>query len=185
MQIVRNILTKWTARLPGAAGIGLLAFAAAMLIYGLMDLRRTSVQRLPEFTLQQVLNPQLGVTADSLKSRPALVNVWASWCVACRTEHEFLMELGKTAGLPLIGLNYQDNREDAQRWLSYFGDPYRFSVYDEDGALGKALNVEVLPVTFLIGDQDEILVRHDGPVAADSFARKFLPVLEATREDGK
>ena len=136
MQIVRNILTKWTVRLPGPAGLGLLAFAAAMLIYGFMDLRRTSVQRLPEFTLQQVLNPQPGVTADSLKSRPALVNVWASWCVACRTEHEFLMELGKTAGLPLIGLNYQDNREDAQRWLSYFGDPYRFSVYDEDGTLG-------------------------------------------------
>jgi len=185
MQIVPTIMTFRTAGLPRAAGFGLVAIAVAILINSLMDLRLASGQRLPELTLQQVLNPQVGVTADSLGSRPAIVNVWASWCVACRNEHDVLMELEKTSRLPLIGLNHQDIREDALRWLSYFGDPYRFSVFDGDGAIGKALNVEVLPVTFLIGTRDEVLVRHDGPLTTDAFTRKFVPVLEATRETGK
>ena len=171
--------------MPRAAKFGLLAIVLATSTYALTDLRWTRSPRLPDFTLQQVLSPQLEVSVDSLTSRPAIVNVWASWCVACRVEHDFLMELGKNEGLHLIGLNYQDNREDAKRWLTYFGDPYRFSIYDEDGAVGKAMQVEVLPVTLLIGEQNEILARHVGPLAADTFARKFESVLEAARENGK
>jgi len=185
MQSVRNTLKKWAARWPHGTGFGLFALVLAVSIYGLTVLPGINLRHFPDFTLSKVSNPQLEVTTESLSSRPALVNVWASWCVACRTEHDFLKKLGSTGGEALYGLNHQDNREDAQRWLSYFGDPYRFSVYDENGTLGKSMQIEVLPVTFLIGDQDEILVRHDGPLQEDVFARKFAPLLKAAQEGVK
>ncbi|TFG41326.1 MAG: DsbE family thiol:disulfide interchange protein [Chromatiales bacterium] len=185
MQRVLNTLKKLKIGSRTGAGLGLVVMVLAMLIYGFQGLAGISAPRLPEFTLQRVSDPQLEVTTESLFSRPALVNVWASWCVACRAEHDFLIELGKTGETPLFGLNHQDNREDAKRWLTYFGDPYRFSVYDKDGAVGKAMQVQVLPVTFLIGDQNEILARHVGPLEPDSYARVFVPLLEAARENRK
>lgn len=183
IQSVRNILKEWIVSLPRRTGLGLLALVLAVLMFNILP--EVNVQRLPEFALPTVSSPQLEVTAESISSRPALINVWASWCVACRTEHDFLEMLGRTGSEVIYGLNHQDNREDAQRWLSYFGDPYRFSVYDEKGTLGRSMQIEVLPVTFLIGDQGVILARHDGPLGEDVFARKFAPLLEAVQEEAK
>jgi cytochrome c biogenesis protein CcmG/thiol:disulfide interchange protein DsbE len=71
-----------------------------------------------------------------MRGKVWLLNVWASWCVACRAEHEVLKALSKQDGVLLVGLNYKDERTDAQAWLAKLGNPYRLSAYDRDGRVG-------------------------------------------------
>jgi len=116
-------------------------------------------------------------TAASFVKLPALVNVWASWCIACRDEHPLLIELAKSGRIALYGVNYLDVREDANRWLDYFGDPYELSVFDQDGSLGGVLGVEVVPATYLLGPDGRILYGHVGPLDAEVLRREIWPRL--------
>ena len=117
----------------------------------------------------------------SIEDRPALLNAWASWCLACRDEHDVLMSLSRQ--VPLYGLNHMDKPDDAQRWLTYFGDPYRWSMQDADGQLGRALGIKVLPATLLIGEDNEVLVRHEGPITMEEFRARFLPAIRDYKGD--
>jgi len=135
---------------------------------------------LPEFELETVADSRRLVTAASLVQRPALVNVWASWCLACRDEHRVLMELAKSGQVALYGVNHLDNREDAQRWLGYFGDPFVLSVFDAEGSLGKRMGVDVLPQTFLLGADGQIVHRHVGPLNDQVLERDFRPRIQVT-----
>ena len=140
---------------------------------------------LPAFELATVADSRRLVTAASLVERPALVNVWASWCLACRDEHQLLMELAKSGQVALYGVNHLDTREDAQRWLDYFGDPFVLSVFDAEGGLGKRMGVDVLPQTFLLGADGRIVHSHIGPLSDQVLERDFWPrirVTEATRQ---
>jgi len=105
------------------------------------------------------------------------VNVWASWCLACRTEHPLLMELEASGRIAVYGVNYLDKREDAIRWLDYFGNPFELSAYDREGELGGQLGVEVVPVTFLIGRDGRILFGKIGPLDARTMQEDIWPRL--------
>lgn len=137
--------------------------------------------RIPDFELETVADAGRSVTAASFSSRPALVNVWASWCLACRTEHPLLMELAESGRIALYGVNYLDDRDDAIRWLDYFGDPFELSVYDQDGRLGGALGVDFVPGTYLIGKEGRILYRHVGPLDAQVMEQQIWPRVAATK----
>ena len=79
--------------------------------------------------------------------------------------------------------NDMDKPDDAQRWLTYFGDPYRWSMQDADGQLGRALGIKVLPATLLIGEDNEVLVRHEGPITMEEFRARFLPAIRDYKGD--
>jgi cytochrome c biogenesis protein CcmG/thiol:disulfide interchange protein DsbE len=85
-----------------------------------------------------------------------LLNVWASWCVACRIEHPLLVELSGTGSVPIYGLNYKDKRADAIAWLAKFGNPYVASLSDSEGLVGIDLGVYGVPETFVI-DKDGVV----------------------------
>ena len=91
------------------------------------------------FSLPALHEPKRVVTAESLRGRVYLLNVWASWCVACRQEHPVLKAIAQQKVVPLVGLNYKDKRDDALGWLKEFENPYEVSVMDADGRLGIEL----------------------------------------------
>ncbi|WP_019340634.1 DsbE family thiol:disulfide interchange protein [Stutzerimonas stutzeri] len=112
---------------------------------------------LPSFSLPSVEDPQRMVTAEDIKGKPALVNVWATWCVACKVEHPVLNKLAEQ-GVVIHGVNYKDENASAQKWLRDFHDPYQLNIRDEQGTLGLDLGVYGAPETFLVDKQG--IIRH-------------------------
>ena len=110
---------------------------------------------------------------------PALLNVWASWCVSCRYEHALLMEL-HTSHIPIYGINYLDERQDALEWLHLRGDPYVMNIYDAKGTLGIELGIYGVPETFLIDRNGNILVHHLGILTEKVWQEKFLPFWQSS-----
>jgi cytochrome c biogenesis protein CcmG/thiol:disulfide interchange protein DsbE len=133
---------------------------------------------LPSFELPKLANPAQGVKKSDLLGRVYLLNVWASWCAACRDEHPLLIALAREKRVPIIGLNYKDERDDALRWLREFGDPYELSIADRDGRLGIDLGVYGVPETFLIDRAGVIRKKHIGPLTEKSWQEKLLPAIE-------
>ncbi|WP_028239448.1 DsbE family thiol:disulfide interchange protein [Stutzerimonas azotifigens] len=111
----------------------------------------------PAFSLPSVQAGEPAITEADLKGRAALVNVWGTWCVACKVEHPVLNQLA-SQGVVIHGINYKDDNAAAQVWLRDFHDPYQLNVSDADGNLGLDLGVYGAPETFLI-DKDGI-IRH-------------------------
>ena len=131
----------------------------------------------PDFNLPAVNKPNLRVSLAELKGRVTLLNVWASWCVACRSEHPLLMKLARETSIPIYGLNYKDQPEDARRWLVAFGNPYARSASDLDGKVGFNLGVYGVPETFLIDANGTVVYKHIGPLTETTWQEKLLPLL--------
>ena len=130
----------------------------------------------PTFSLPSVTDPDAVVSSDTLKGRVALVNVWGTWCVECRHEHGFLVELAR-AGMPIYGLNVKDDRGAAIEWLAKLGNPYAGSGYDPEGKAAIDWGVTGAPETFLIGSDGTILHKHISPLTPRIWERDFLPLL--------
>ena len=93
-----------------------------------------------------------------------IVNIWASWCVPCRTEHPLLMQLSKNKSIKLIGLNYRDNFDNAKKFINVFGNPYSRILIDKDGTLGVEFGAYGVPETFLIDKNKDIIKKFVGPI---------------------
>jgi cytochrome c biogenesis protein CcmG/thiol:disulfide interchange protein DsbE len=130
----------------------------------------------PTFSLPSVTNPAESVSSAALVGKVALVNVWGTWCVECRHEHPFLVELAR-AGLPIYGLNVRDDRAAAIDWLDKLGNPYVSSGFDPDGIAAIDWGVTGAPETFLIGSDGTILHKHISPLTARVWQNDFLPLL--------
>jgi cytochrome c biogenesis protein CcmG/thiol:disulfide interchange protein DsbE len=117
-----------------------------------------------------------------MRGRVWLLNVWASWCVACRDEHPVLVELSKKDLLPILGLNYKDKDADAQRWLAQFGNPYQLSAVDADGRIGIDYGVYGVPETYLIDPEGVIRFKQIGPVTREVLEQKILPLAMALKK---
>ena len=138
----------------------------------------------PEFSLPRLKDPGETVSRSDLLGKVSLLNVWATWCVSCRAEHPLLIDLANEGRLPIYGLNYKDNRDEAIQWLEQLGDPYVASAYDPSGRLGFDLGVYGLPETFVMDPQGVIAYKHIGPIDADAWRNKILPVIQALQEAG-
>ena len=136
----------------------------------------------PQFDLPSLLDPEQRVTTQDFNGEVALVNVWATWCVGCRQEHNFLLQLSKADVLPIYGLNWRDNGPEARRWLQQLGDPYVATAYDEDGRVGIDWGVYGAPETFLIGKDGTVLYKQLGPLSWGLWEEKFVPLLEAQEQ---
>jgi cytochrome c biogenesis protein CcmG/thiol:disulfide interchange protein DsbE len=131
---------------------------------------------IPTFSLPSVTDPQDVVTSEALAGRVSLVNVWGTWCVECRHEHGFLLELAR-AGVPIYGLNVRDDLAAANDWLARLGNPYLSSGFDPEGKAAIDWGVTGAPETFLIGSDGTILHKHISPLTAQVWENDFLPLL--------
>ena len=136
----------------------------------------------PQFDLPSLLDPEQRVTTQDFNGEVALVNVWATWCVGCRQEHDFLLQLSKADVLPIYGLNWRDNGPEARRWLQQLGDPYVATAYDEDGRVGIDWGVYGAPETFLIAADGTVLYKQLGPLSWGLWEENFVPLLKAQEQ---
>ena len=123
--------------------------------------------------------PGTRFTPADMRGKVWLLNVWASWCVSCREEHPLLVELSKKGLIPILGLNYKDQGDEAQRWLKQFGNPYDLSVVDRDGAVGIDYGVYGVPETYLIDGEGVIRFKQIGPITPEVLEKKILPLAQA------
>ena len=122
-------------------------------------------QPAPTFSLPILGEEQSSFNPESLSGEIWLLNVWASWCIACRLEHEQLLSL-QEQGVKIVGLNYKDIDAGALDWLQQWEDPYLLSVVDKDGRVGIDFGVYGVPETFMIDRQGAIRAKHTGPIMA-------------------
>lgn len=131
----------------------------------------------PTFSLPSLKDPDRIVGSQDYAGEFALVNVWATWCVGCREEHDFLMQLSASQPVPIYGINWRDDRGQALRWLDSLGDPYVFSGFDADGRVGIDWGVYGAPETFLVSADGIVLHKHLGPLDQAAWERDFLPKI--------
>lgn len=131
----------------------------------------------PEFSLPPVRGRLLGLATIDLKGEVSLVNVFASWCVACRAEHPLLMRVQREGIVPVHGLNYKDRPEDAARWLDEMGDPYTRTGADLDGRVAIDWGVYGVPETFVVDRDGRIAYKHIGPIASTVWNQTLLPLI--------
>jgi cytochrome c biogenesis protein CcmG/thiol:disulfide interchange protein DsbE len=132
----------------------------------------------PTFRLPQLKDPAKTFSADDMRGKVWVMNVWASWCVACRDEHQYLGGYAKSGTVPIYGLNYKDTSENALAWLEELGDPYVLSAVDADGRVGMDYGVYGAPETYLIDKSGTIRLKHVGPVTPDVWNKEFLPLVQ-------
>ena len=133
---------------------------------------------LPNFALPQVKSAEQLVGRDDLQGNIVLLNVWATWCIQCKYEHPYLLNIAKNSRIKLYGLNFTDDRNAALSWLKQYEDPYVFSIFDEQGALGLDIGVFGAPETFVIDHTGIIRKRFAGPINDNVWKKEFLPLIE-------
>ncbi|HEY9066669.1 MAG TPA: DsbE family thiol:disulfide interchange protein [Burkholderiaceae bacterium] len=170
---------RWALNLP----LAMFALVAAFLWRGLqLDPREVPSPLLdkpaPGFELTRLDDAARTVRRDDLLGRVWLLNVWASWCEACRTEHAALAAFAKSSAVPIVGLNYKDTRSQGLTWLARFGDPYRYSLFDEHGRVGLDYGVYGVPETFVIDKRGVIRLKIVGPLTPEAIATQLRPLLK-------
>ena len=135
----------------------------------------------PQFSLPLLADPEKKIGSADLAGQPYLLNVFASWCFACRDEHPILMREGKRLGVKLVGFNYKDEPADAKRWLAQFGDPYDVIIADLPGNVAIDFGVTGAPETFLVDAQGVIRFKYISPITPEVIATELLPRIAALK----
>jgi len=138
----------------------------------------------PAFRLPQLKEADKMISNEDMRGKVWLLNVWASWCVACRDEHPYLIEYAKSGVVPIYGLNYKDRREDALATLDELGDPYTVSAVDFDGRVAIDFGVYGAPETYVIDQGGTIRFKYVGPMMPDVWKEKILPVVQELNRQG-
>ena len=131
----------------------------------------------PAFALARLDDPAQTIRRDDLLGQVWMLNVWASWCVACREEHPLLVEFAKSKMLPIYGLNYKDKPAAGQKWLADFGNPYNASLTDLDGRVGIDYGVYGVPETFIMDRQGVVRFKQIGPITPEVIRTKIEPLV--------
>ena len=132
----------------------------------------------PAFALTRLDDADKTIALADLRGQVWMLNVWASWCVACRDEHALLVDFSKRGLLPIYGLNYKDQRGDGLSWLSRMGNPYQASLFDGEGRVGIDFGVYGVPETFIIDKTGTIRLKHIGPLTPDVITTEIVPLLK-------
>lgn len=137
----------------------------------------------PDFDLPPVQGRSLGLSSADLRGEVSLVNVFASWCLACREEHPFFMQLARDKVVPVHGINYKDAPDGAARWLDTMGDPYTRTGADRNGRVGIDWGVYGVPETFVVGADGVIAYKHIGAITVQVLSDTILPLIERLRSE--
>ena len=171
--------------LPLIAFLALGALLAVGLTLNPRELPSALIDRpVPQFQLAPVQGRTLGLGNADLRGEVSVVNVFASWCAECRTEHPLLMQLAAQRLVPLHGLNYKDRGEDAARWLGELGDPYTRTGADLDGRAGIEWGVYGVPETFVVDKRGVIRDKIIGPLTPKIAEERLLPLVRRLQAEG-
>ena len=132
----------------------------------------------PAFDLPRLDQPEKTFSPKAMLGQVWLLNVWASWCGACREEHPLLVALSKAKLVPLYGMDYKDTRVEAQQWLNEGGNPYVANAMDIDGRVGIDYGVYGVPETYVIDKAGVIAYKQIGPITEQVLRNKIMPLVE-------
>jgi len=171
--------SRWGGYVPVAVFVLVVVFFAVGLTMNPRDVPSPLIGKpVPEFTLPPVKGRALGLSSADLRGQVSLVNVFASWCVACREEHPVLMQLKASGVVPIHGINYKDKPDDAQAWLGQLGDPYTRTGADISGRVAIDWGVYGVPETYVVDRDGRIVHKHIGPISADALRETIMPIIE-------
>ncbi len=176
----------WKFLLPIVAFIALVVFFA-MGLNPKRDIREIPSPLIgktaPVFTLPDVLSPDKSVGNAALAGQVYLLNVWATWCVGCREEHETMMAISRQKTVPILGLDWKDERDKAQAWLTQLGNPYDVVAFDDRGRTAIDWGVYGAPETFLVDKKGRVVFKHIAPMTMEVWQKEFLPRIAAAQRE--
>jgi cytochrome c biogenesis protein CcmG/thiol:disulfide interchange protein DsbE len=133
----------------------------------------------PQFTLPNLFDGTQPLSTETLKGHWSLVNVWGTWCVECRAEHAALLQIKHEARVPIIGIDWKDQDEDALSWLAQLENPYERVGADHDGRVAIDWGVYGAPESFLVNPSGTVIFKHIGAMTPEVWQRDFLPRIGA------
>ncbi len=164
--------------IPLAIFLGLVWFLAAGLQLDPKEVPSPLINKpAPQFQLTRLDDAARTIRREDMLGKVWVLNVWASWCVACREEHPLLVEFARKKLVPIYGLNYKDGRSAGQQWLARFGNPYEASLFDSDGRVGIDWGVYGVPETFLIDREGVIRFKQIGPLTPEVIRTQLEPLV--------
>lgn len=134
-------------------------------------------QPIPQFELPNLTDTQHSFHPVDLSGEVWILNVWASWCVSCREEHQQLLNLQQQSLIKLVGFNYKDDPDAACEWLKTQGNPYNLIVADRTGETAIDLGVYGVPETYIIDKHGVVRYKHTGPLHQHELETLFMPLL--------
>jgi len=137
----------------------------------------------PMFELPLLQKPGETLGTEKLLGQVYLLNIWGTWCVACRAEHPVLLEVARQGVVPIYGFNWKDDPRQAREWLAQLGDPYTATMVDTEGRVGIDWGVYGAPETFLVDQQGMIVHKLIAPMSMAIWKRDFLPRIEKLKAE--
>ncbi|HAU79488.1 MULTISPECIES: DsbE family thiol:disulfide interchange protein [Gammaproteobacteria] len=174
---------------PVAIVIGVLFFFGllGLMIYGVMksgapdrDVLPSALigKPAPAFELPVLHDPHIKVSSTELRGAPYVLNVWGSWCAACRDEHPILTRFAETKRVRVIGYNWKDEPADALRWLEQLGNPFVLVLSDIEGRTAIDWGVTAAPETFLVDASGVVRWKYSGALSQRVIDTQLIPELE-------
>lgn len=174
---------------PIAIVIGVLFFFGllGLMVYGVMksgapdrDILPSALigKPAPAFELPVLHDPDIKVSSNQLRGAPYVLNVWGSWCAACREEHPILTRFAETKRVRVIGYNWKDEPADALRWLEQLGNPFVLVLTDIEGRTAIDWGVTAAPETFLVDASGVVRWKYSGALTQRVIDTQLLPELE-------
>ena len=171
--------------IPLFAFIALVVFLAIGLTHNPRDIPSPFIGKAaPEFSLPMLDSPAMKFNSADMKGKVWILNVWASWCVTCRAEHQVWNTLTAMEKINLVGLNYKNEVPEARAWLKQHGNPYLFCVSDLAGQVGIDWGVYAVPETFVIDKQGIVRFKQIGAVTHEVIVEKIMPLVHKLQKAG-
>ena len=134
-------------------------------------------KEVPEFSVDRLLSNETMTNKDLISGRPIILNIWSSWCIPCRAEHDVLMILSELYDVDIYGLNYKDSETEAKKFIEGLGNPFKKIGVDTSGRSAIDLGVYGVPETFVIRN-GIIMYKHIGPIHMNELDEKILPMIK-------
>lgn len=175
-------MKRWFFFIPLATFLGLAGFLGAGLTLDPKEVPSPLIGKpAPSFAISRLDNANTRLRNADMQGQVWMLNVWASWCTACRQEHPVLMAFSRSQQLPIYGLNYKDERHAGMAWLAHFGDPYEASLFDPAGRVGMDFGVYGVPETFIMDRHGVVRFKHTGPLTPEVLKTQIEPLLRQLR----
>jgi cytochrome c biogenesis protein CcmG/thiol:disulfide interchange protein DsbE len=136
-----------------------------------------SGETIPKFSLPSLYGSG-NVTNKDLGGRVVILNFWASWCSACRSEHSMLMKIKNKYHIPIYGIVFKDDPSDAKSYLSERGNPYVAIGSDEDGITGVDFGIYATPETYVLSPEGKIIYKQIGVIDQETWDNEIYPIIK-------